>query len=131
MEVILEFILTPEIVFAVWIICAIELVLFPMHPIVNAICLVLGVIFPAFVFAPTFELSDSLRINSVKGWIIVVILTLCGYLCNIFMARGSIMEEITENDKTFMRHNGISVITYGLSFGGTYCIAQNIGGLFA
>jgi hypothetical protein len=112
--------------FIIWGICALELIFLPVHPIVNAICLVFGAIIPGSFFASS--MSD---IDSVIGWIIVVVLTLCGYICNIFMSGEDLMEQKTEDGKTFMVFSGISLFAYAFSFVGTAWIAHGLFGLFS
>ena len=115
------------ILYIAWGISALELILFPIHPIVNAICLVLGAIIPGIFIGigmPAF-------VDSVIGWVIVIILTLCGYICNIFMSGEDVMAEKTEDGKTFMVFTGFSTVAYAFSLIGTSIIAQGINDLFA
>lgn len=125
---------TIEIIFLVlWIIGGGIICFFPIHPLVNAIATVFGVIIPAIYWGfyfQDYEGADFIIRSGWVGWVIAILLTLFGLLCNIIFLGGDIVEEKTENGVTFLYFTGISCLTYALSFFGVMCLTFSILNVF-
>lgn len=123
-----------EIIFVIlWVVGAGIICFFPIHPIANAIATIFAVFIPA-IYSGFYwrgnEDMDWLVRNSWIGWIITIVITLVGLLCNILFSGEDLLEEKTEDGKTFLTFSGISCVAYALSYGGVVSITMSILNLF-
>lgn len=121
------------ILVALWVVGGCIICFFPIHPIVNAISTVFAVFIPAiysgFHWSGGEDMAWLVRTGWV-GWIITIVLTLAGLLCNVFLSGEDLLEEKTEDGKTFLVFSGISCGAYALSYLGVMSITMSILNLF-
>ena len=116
-----------------WIIGGCIICFFPIHPIVNAIATIFAVFIPAiysgFYWNGNEDMNWLVR-NGWIGWIITIALTLVGLFCNITFSGEDLLEEKTEDGKTFIVFSGISCGAYAMSYIGVMSITMSILNLF-